>query len=248
MQLTELDNIFLDMFRGKYDTTVQDIIKAMQKSKEYEEAEQEDIEKAAQRVYEKLQIVNSENLKWFEVLVALGLMVVGYMSPMWLMFFQLKMRQMEMEDEVMEFQTIILMLMRIERVNVEIILEWLERYADIFKEPISRCVNNYEAGAWEALEALKNETNYQLFIRIVESMQAAVEKIPIKDAFDELDSERDYYQAKRRETNERLISKKAMIGKVIGFAPMVCLFVGYLIIPLVYIGLTSMGSSMTSIS
>lgn len=248
MQLTELDNIFLDMFRGKYDTTVQDIIKAMQKSKEYEEAEQEDIEKAAQRVYEKLQIVNSENLKWFEVLVALGLMVVGYMSPMWLMFFQLKMRQMEMEDEVMEFQTIILMLMRIERVNVEIILEWLERYADIFKEPISRCVNNYEAGAWEALEALKNETNYQLFIRIVESMQAAVEKIPIKDAFDELDSERDYYQAKRRETNERLISKKAMIGKVIGFAPMVCLFVGYLIIPLVYIGLTSMSSSMTSIS
>lgn len=248
MQLTELDNIFLDMFRGKYDTTVQDIIKAMQKSKEYEEAEQEDIEKAAQRVYEKLQIVNSENLKWFEVLVALGLMVVGYMSPMWLMFFQLKMRQMEMEDEVMEFQTIILMLMRIERVNVEIILEWLERYADIFKEPISRCVNNYEAGAWEALEVLKNETNYQLFIRIVESMQAAVEKIPIKDAFDELDSERDYYQAKRRETNERLIAKKAMIGKVIGFAPMVCLFVGYLIIPLVYIGLTSMGSSMTSIS
>ena len=38
-----------------------------------------------------------------------------------------------MEDEVMQFQTIILMLMRIERVNVEIILEWLERYANIFK-------------------------------------------------------------------------------------------------------------------
>ena len=37
-----------------------------------------------------------------------------------------------MEDEVMQFQTIILMLMRIERVNVEIILEWLERYANIF--------------------------------------------------------------------------------------------------------------------
>ena len=29
-----------------------------------------------------------------------------------------------MEDEVMQFQTIILMLMRIERVNVEIILEY----------------------------------------------------------------------------------------------------------------------------
>ena len=153
-----------------------------------------------------------------------------------------------MEDEVMQFQTIILMLMRIERVNVEIILEWLERYSNIFKSQITRCVNNYEAGAWEALEELKNDISYMPLIRIVESMQAAVEKIPIKDAFDELDSERDYYRDKRRESNERLISRKGMIGKVIGFAPMVCLFVGYLIIPLVFIGLTSMSSAFGTMS
>ena len=153
-----------------------------------------------------------------------------------------------MEDEVMQFQTIILMLMRIERVNVEIILEWLERYSNIFRGPITKCVNNYEAGAWEALEVLRTDTNYPLFIRIVESLQAAVEKIPIIDAFDELDSERDYYQAKRRESNERLIKRKGMIGKVIGFAPMVTMFVVYLIGPLVFIGLTSMTNSMASIS
>ena len=175
-------------------------------------------------------------------------MMIGYMFPVWMLYFQYKMRLMEMEDEVMQFQTIILMLMRIERVNVEIILEWLERYSDIFREPISRCVNNYESGAWEALEVLRNETNYPLFIRIVESLQAAVEKIPIVEAFDELDSERDYYQAKRRESNERLIARKGRIGKLIGFAPMVVMFVGYLIIPLVYIGLTSMSTSMNTMS
>ena len=103
-----------------------------------------------------------------------------------------------MENEVMQFQTIILMLMRIERVNVEMILEWLERYSNIFKEPISKCVNNYEAGAREALEQLKEDISYQDMIRIVESLQAAVEKIPIVEAFDELDTERDYYQAKRK--------------------------------------------------
>ena len=36
------------------------------------------------------------------------------------------------------------MLMKIERVNVEIILEWLERYSNIFRDPISKCVNNYD--------------------------------------------------------------------------------------------------------
>ena len=247
MAKTESDNKFLDMFRGNTKTTVQDIQKAMERSKDYADSDEEEIETSAKRVYEKLQKVNKEYLGWFEVLLAVVFMIVAYMAPIWIMHFQLKMRQMEMEDEVMQFQTIILMLMRIERVNVEIILEWLERYANIFKEPISRCVNNYEAGAWEALEELKNETNYQQFIRIVESLQAAVEKIPIRDAFDELDSERDYYQAKRRESNDRLIAKKARIGKLIGFTPMVVMFVGYLIVPLVVIGLTSMTSSMASL-
>lgn len=247
-ELTKSDNKFLDMFEGKRKTTAIDIEKAMRRSTDYKEAKDEEITKAANRVYDKLQKINKEKLGWFEVLLSLVFMMIAYMSPIWIMYFQYKMRLMEMEDEVMQFQTIILMLMRIERVNVEIILEWLERYADIFKEPISRCVNNYESGAWEALEVLKNETNYKLFIRIVESLQAAVEKIPIRDAFDELDSDRDYYQAKRRETNERLIVRKALIGKIIGFTPMVVMFVGYLIAPLVVIGLTSMSSSMANLS
>ncbi len=248
MELTKQDNVFLDMFKGKTKTKVEDIEKAVKKSKYYKDASTEEITKAAKRIYEKLQVVNSETFKWFELLLAFVFMIVGYMSQIWILMFQSKMRQLEMEDEVMQFQTIILMLMRIERVNVEIILEWLERYSNIFKSQITRCVNNYEAGAWEALEELKNDISYMPLIRIVESMQAAVEKIPIKDAFDELDSEREYYRDKRKESNERLISRKGMIGKVIGFAPMVCLFVGYLIIPLVFVGLTSMSSTMGSMS
>ena len=48
--------------------------------------------------------------------------------------------------------------------------------------------------------------------------------------------------------NDRLIAKKGRIGKAIGFTPMVLLFVGYLIIPLVFIGLTSMTTSFSSMS
>lgn len=248
MELTRQDNIFIDMYRGKLDTQVKDIEKTLRKSKFYVNSSDEKIKAAAERIYDKLQIVNSEYLKWFELLLAFVFALIGYMAQIWILMFQARMRQLEMEDEVMQFQTIILMLMRIERVNVEIILEWLERYSNIFKSQITRCVNNYEAGAWEALEELKNDISYMPLIRIVESMQAAVEKIPIRDAFDELDSEREYYRDKRKESNERLISRKGMIGKVIGFAPMVCLFVGYLIIPLVFIGLTSMSSSFSSMS
>ena len=149
---------------------------------------------------------------------------------------------MDMENEVMQFQTIILMLMKIERVNVEIILEWLERFAVIFKEPISTCMNNYDAGAYEALEQLKDDAPYKPLVRIVESLQSAVENVKIAQAFDELETDRNFFQEKRKEANERLINKKVKIGKILGFAPMVTLFIAYLIAPLLVVSVFDMGS------
>ena len=243
METTRTHNYFLDMFRGQLDTTQEDIEKAMRRSTYYRDADDETITSNAEQILEKLQTVNSEYLKWFEILIAMVFAIVGYAAPILMLKFQVIIRKMSMEDEVMQFQTIILMLMRLERVDVEMILEWMERYADIFKEPISRCLNDYESGSWEALENMKEEISFQPLIRIVESLQTAVEKVPIKEAFDELDSDREYYQDKRKEANDRLISKKGMIGRAIGFTPLVGIFVGYLVVPLVVIGLTSMTSS-----
>lgn len=251
MEITESDNEYIKYFKAKSNLVQTDIVKAMERgnvNKDYVDSKDEERETAAKRIMEKIATVNSEYLSWLEVLGGMVIAMIAYMGPVWMLKFQKKMREMEMEDEVMQFQTIILMLMRIERVNVEIILEWLERYSNIFRDPISKCVNDYESGPWEALEAMKEDVTYPQFIRIIESLQAAVEKIPIKDAFDELDTERDYYQSKRKESNERLIARKGMIGKGIGFAPMVMLFVGYLIIPLVFIGLTSMTTSFNTMS
>ena len=94
--LTESDNKFLDMFRGNTKTTVNDIQKAMTRSKDYADSTDEEIQTAAQRVYEKLQKINKEYLGWFEVLLSVIFMIIAYMSPIWIMWFQLKMRQMEM--------------------------------------------------------------------------------------------------------------------------------------------------------
>ena len=248
METTKRQNVILNKLRGKTNVKISDVEKAMRNSKEYKDFSDEDISSEAKTILSKLKIINSEYLKWFEVLMALLIGCVGYAAPVLLLKFQVKMRQMEMEDEVMQYQTIIMMLMRLERVDVEMILEWLGRYADIFKEPINKCLNNYESGAWESLEVMKDEVSYEPFIRIIESLQTAVEKVPIKEAFDELDADREYYRDKRKESNARLISKKGMIGKAIGFAPMVLVFVGYLVVPLVLIGMTSLTTSFDSMS
>ena len=248
MEITENDNIYINKYKNNNSVTTDMLLRDLRRDDFYADADEEVLTEAAQRIYDKLQVVNAEYLQWYELLISILVGVLAFYGPIALLHFQKRMRDLEMEDEVMQFQTIIMMLMKIERVNVEIILEWMERYSNIFREQISRCVNNYESGAWEALEQLKNDVSYMPLIRLVESLQAAVEKIPIADAFDELDTERAYYQEKRKDSNERLISKKGLIGKGIGFAPMIVLFVGYLIVPLVLIGMTSMMDSFTNMS
>lgn len=244
----EIHNKYLDKYKSDKGATQDMIQKDLSKEEYYATATDKEIEADAEWIYGDLKTVQNEYLKWFEFLIAFGIAAIAYYGPIWLLMFQKMMRQMEMENEVMQFQTIILMLMKIERVNVEMILEWLERYSNIYREPISKCVNNFESGPWEALEELKNDVAFPQLIRIIESLQSAVEKIPIRQAFDELDTERAYYQEKRKESNERLISRKSMIGKVVGFAPMVSLFVCYLIGPLCIIGMMSMTEAFSSMS
>ena len=233
---TERQNKVLDKLRGPGKTVDdKEIKKVMSKIKDYDDKSDTDIKKEIKQIKKKLNIINKEYISWVEILIAFVVGYLGYMAPYLIIKFQVKLRIMEMEDEVMQYQVIILMLMRLERVDVEMILEWLDRYADIFKEQISKCLNNYESGAYEALEEMKEEVTYQEFIRT------------IKEAFEELESDRDYYRDKRKETNARLIDKKGRIGKAVGFAPMVVMFVGYLIFPLMYIGMTSMSSVFTSL-
>ena len=175
MALTAQDNIFIDEHVKNLDLTEEELYEAMLEHEIYATTLVTDVQKDATRVFEKIQTIQNAYLRWYEVLMSCLVGLLGYRGPNLLLIFQKKMRLLEMENEVMQFQTIILMLMKIERVNVEMILEWLERYSNIFRDPISKCVNNYESGAWEALEELKNEIAFPQLIRIVESLQVEAE-------------------------------------------------------------------------
>ena len=80
--------MFLNKFKGKTKTTQEQIRQAIEKSKYYQESNDEEIDTAAERIYNKLQIINSEYLQWFEILLACVFAVIGYMAPIWMLYFQ----------------------------------------------------------------------------------------------------------------------------------------------------------------
>ncbi len=200
------------------------------------------------RIYDKIQTIKGSYIKFWQVLSAVIIAFIAYLMPTIILIIRSKLREMEKENEIMQFQSIILMLMYIDRIDVQTILEWLERFSYAFKEPIATALNNYEAGAEAALEDLKEAVPYKDFQRIVEELQSAVERIPVRDAFDELETERSFFYERRKEANERLIKKKTTIGKVLGFTPMIILIGGYLVAPLMIVSIMQMVSYFSQMS
>lgn len=195
-----------------------------------------------QRILDKLQQYNSEYLKWWECLLAVLIGVIGYQLPLWLLYFQRKVRTMDMKHEVYQFHTVLSMLRDMDRMSVEGMLEWMERFSMIFKIPLQRCILHYDHGAEKALHVLKEDILFAEFQRIVDKLLLAVEKIPIAQAFDDLESEMSFYFEQRKQEYEKIIDTKAGWGRIIGFAPMYALIFLYLVIPL--IGMSFMQMNM----
>ncbi len=232
MRIIESDRKFILHFRGR-NTAFSQIEKALRDSGEYTDPRQSGI--AAKRILNKLEIYNTQTFKWWELLLAILAAIIAWQVPWWMLLFRERIQRMNMEDEVMQFHTIILMLIHIERIHVEDILNWMEQFSDIFKSSIAKCINNYECGDRQALEQLALDEPYVPFVRIIENLQSAADKITIEHAFDELKTEREYYQEKRKQDNEILVNRKGLWGKFIAFIPLGATIFLYLLLPFILV-------------
>lgn len=192
----------------------------------------------AKRILDKCIAYERLYLKWWELLICIGIGGGFYYIPYWLLLFKKQIMYLSLEDEVMQFHSVILMLMHIERISVEDLLEWMGVFAEIFKESIEKCLNNFEQGDNKALEQLKIDEPFLPFLRLVENLQAATDKIAIEQAFDELKIERSYYQDKRKQDNEMILSKKGTWGKIIAFIPLTITILFYIITPFIHLSIT----------
>ncbi len=167
--------------------------------------------------------------KWYELVISFIASVVAYYMPYIIIVILKKMRQMAMEDEVIQFHSIILMLMYMDRMNVETILTWLENFSVIFKKSIQECINDLPKGEIEALEELKRKESYVPFVRLIENLQLC-DKISVEKAFDEIAVERYNFQENRKLENEVYTKNKTTLATAIAWLPFITTGM-YLIIP-----------------
>ncbi|UZN01253.1 hypothetical protein OL548_34440 (plasmid) [Lysinibacillus sp. MHQ-1] len=87
-----------------------------------------------------------------------------------------------------------------------------------------------------ALVKLSENNTFEPFQQIVERLKLTIVRLSIKEAFTDIEMEREFYLEQRREDQKRSLEKKGQIGEFLGLGPLVCLTFIYLIFPIIYIG------------
>lgn len=179
---------------------------------------------------------------WMGVWQILGIAGIAFLMGYWQVVTEKmvkRVREMEREDEVAGYRSILLMLMHHQRLGMEDILGWLNMFADYYENVFERCLNHFSMGTEEAFAELKKEKQND-FQTMVLQLEAASRDLSLKQAFDDLVHEKAYYLERRKEINQQMIAKRLAMGELIGFLPAYALIVLYLIVPMVYSGMESL--------
>ena len=187
-------------------------------------------------VIEKVSTYNSVYYKWYYLIISLVLSLITFYAPLMFLNFRIMILNMMREDEINQFNTLMLILMYVDGVTIDLILEWLERFSYCFKPTIQKCIINLEHGERQALEQMKQEETFLPFKQFVDNL-ISVDDIGVQSAFDEIKTDRDYYKDKRKQDNITQVKKRAFYAKICSYIPLFTVIAVYIIIPMVLMAL-----------
>lgn len=185
-----------------------------------------------ERLYKKIRDLKLQSIKPVHVVICTLVAFAASMIPIGLLYFQQFLRKQKIDNEIFLFQMLILLLKDYPKTTVKLILQWMERFSDVFSTPIKECLANYNAGSEEALTHLNSYIKYFPFNQIVENLMNAESNTDIKDAFDSLDSDRGFYRDDRKELINRRIENKNAAADIIGKIPMWTSILLFLAVPI----------------
>ncbi len=169
--------------------------------------------------------------------------VVGYFSCYVSIVFKRQILIMEREEEIVRFQTIILMLMHIDRMTIAELLEQMERYAVTFRNEIYELANTLSYKGIGVFREAKGRTSFHPYEKLLDSFRSC-DIMPINMAFGDAETDRLYYVEKHKQDNESIIERKSLIAKTIAFLPLCLVILLKLIVPFVVQGISSLSMNM----
>ncbi len=194
----------------------------------------EDLDTMTKKIVFKGVALSDEHLKIYDILIALIMAIIGYNLPEIILKIKTRMRRFEMENEILIFETIILVFMYHENATSEVILEHMSEFANVFRPQIDEILKEIRKSDFVNLEIILDEIRYKPFLNLIKNIVKA-ENIKAKDAFISLADNRRNYLMNRKEENQRQVYKSVSKGRRISFIPTMLVAIGYIAMSMMFV-------------
>ena len=189
------------------------------------------VQSVAQEVQTRILTYRQEYLRWYEFYIALVLGVFSALIPYFGLNYRYNLVLQGKDDEIRQFQAIILMERLFPNITCVQILEEMENFARVFKPSLQKCINSYSAGPLEALLVLKQEEKEtETFCELVDGF-IAVDKVGVASAFAEVFGNREMTQILSELEAEKQLSRKKDQTDTLALLPAILSVGVYFVLP-----------------
>lgn len=169
--------------------------------------------------------------RWWYLVISIIVGLVAAYVPVALLRLNARTIDARRQDEVMEYQTLMLIMMHIPGMSVGKVLEWLEKFSSIFLEDIITCRAELGAGQEKALLKMRDSESFEPFRSFCDCL-LGVDRSGLEDAFSEVESEHAYFMKQKEINRDADLVNKKVIAKDLALVPMWLVMGFYLLIPM----------------
>lgn len=147
---------------------------------------------------------NTARLQWFHIFIVLMSSFITFQIPyIWLTLNRTATQQM-MQNEVLQFQALILILSAEKRISVDVILDWMLKFSVVFRSSLHKCVVHFPESEEQAFEQLLEDETFEPFQSLVRNLMMC-DNVGIAQAFSSLEvSQNNYIESIRISTEHRI--------------------------------------------
>jgi len=196
-----------------------------------------------QRLLAKYRDYNEAYFKWWMILVAYFVGLIGWFIPEIGLMGRAWILKAESEEDVLQQQTLIAILMNTSIDTLDT-LYWLQKNSRVHSRLLRDCYHEYPGEPRLALERLKSKVSSSVFKRIVDKLMLTVSQITLAEAFSDLVSERDHVLRMREMVQMNTIKKKRQLASPLSQLPLYLLAILFILVPMGILGVKEFVSAM----
>lgn len=198
-----------------------------------------DLSDQRQRLEAKYQKLKNNRFHWYYIFLTFIAAFIGYKIPDRTLKKRIELAKEEEEEEFLQLQIVMLVLASMNFDTLET-LSHLAQIADIHKASILKCYYGYASNPKEELERLGRTTQSENFKQFIAKLKETIEDLSIKEAFADLEADREHIMNERSAYIKEMIDKKRSKMGQVALRPMLLAVYGMLVFPLMYTGITGL--------